>query len=206
MRLRRRRSTFVLASLVLVGLLSFVAIGVASGAGSKLTVAEQPNQTSTYAAAKHATGIAKTDPTLLGLKGSKLVSVMIKYAFAPAASYAGGIKGLKATSPRVTHKSLAKNARAFKRYQRYANAKVKGINRAIKRVAPRTKLGSTFTIAYGGVAARVPANKIASLLGVRGVVAVQRDTLNQPQDDNTSFVGATNVWPTLGGQDNAGSN
>ena len=35
---------------------------------------------------------------------------------------------------------------------------------------------------------------------------MQKDTLNQPQDDNTSFLGATNVWPTLGGQDNAGSN
>ena len=34
----------------------------------------------------------------------------------------------------------------------------------------------------------------------------RRDTLNQPLDDNTSFIGATNVWPTLGGQDNAGSN
>ena len=131
---------------------------------------------------------------------------MIKYAFTPAASYAGGIKTLKATSPRVTHKSLAKNALAVKRYARYANTKVKGINRAIKRAVPRAKLGSAFTIAYGGVAARVPANRIAKLLGVRGVVAVQRDTLNQPQDDNTAFLGATNVWPTLGGQDNAGQN
>ena len=52
----------------------------------------------------------------------------------------------------------------------------------------------------------MPANKIAKLLAVPGVVAVQKDTLNQPLDDNTSFLGATNVWPTLGGQDNAGSN
>ena len=71
---------------------------------------------------------------------------------------------------------------------------------------PSAKLGTAFTIAYGGIAARVPANKIGKLLAVPGVVAVQKDTLNQPQDDNTSFLGATNVWPTLGGQDNAGSN
>jgi subtilisin family serine protease len=196
----------VLASLVLVGLLSFVAIGVASGAGTNLTVAGQPTQTTTYAAAKHATGIAKTDPSLLGLTGSKLVPVMIKYAFTPTASYAGGIKGLKATSPRVTHKSLAKNTLAVNRYQRWANARVKGINRSVKRMVPGAKLGSKFTIAYGGTAARVPANKIARLLAIPGVVAVQKDTLNHPLDDNTSFLGATNVWPTLGGQDNAGSN
>jgi subtilisin family serine protease len=196
----------VLASLVLVGLLSFVAIGVASGAGTNLTVAQQPTQTTTYAAAKHATGIAKTDPSLLGLTGSKLVPVMIKYAFTPTASYAGGIKGLKATSPRVTHKSLAKNTLAVNRYQRWANARVTGINRSVKRMVPGAKLGSKFTIAYGGTAARVPANKIARLLAIPGVVAVQKDTLNHPLDDNTSFLGATNVWPTLGGQDNAGSN
>ena len=52
----------------------------------------------------------------------------------------------------------------------------------------------------------MPANKIGKLLAVPGVLAVQKDTLNQPHDDNTSFLGATNVWPTLGGQDNAGSN
>ena len=196
----------MLASLVLVGLLSFAAIGVASGASTGLTVAQQPTQTTSYAAAKHASGIAKTDPSLLGLSGSKLVPVMIKYAFTPTASYAGGIKGLKATSPRVTHKSLAKNARAVKRYQRWANARVKGINKSVKRAVNRTRLGSAFTTAYGGVAARVPANKISKLLAVPGVVAIQKDTLNQPQDDNTSFIGATNVWPTLGGQDNAGSN
>ena len=205
-RLRRRRGTFVLASLVLVGLLSFVAIGVASGAGTNLTVAQQPTQTTTYAAAKHATGIAKTDPSLLGLRGSKLVPVMIKYAFTPTASYAGGIKGLKATSPRVTHKSLAKNTLAVNRYQRWAKARVKGINTSIKRAVHRTKFGTTFTIVYGGIAARVPANKISRLLAIPGVVAIQKDTLSQPQDDNTSFLGATNVWPTLGGQDNAGSN
>ena len=33
----------------------------------------------------------------------------------------------------------------------------------------------------------------------RRVVAVQKDALNHPLDDNTGFLGATNVWPTLGG-------
>jgi subtilisin family serine protease len=197
----------VLASLVLVGLLSFVAIGVASGAGTNLTAGQQPTLASTYAVSKYANGsVAKTDPTLLGLTGSKLVPVMIKYAFKPTASYAGGLKGLEATSPRVTHKSFVKNALAVTRYERFASAKVRRINLSIKHAVHGTQLGTAFTIAYGGVAARVPANEISKLLAVPGVVAVQKDALNQPQDDNTSFIGATNVWPSLGGQDNAGSN
>ena len=198
----------MLASLVLVGLLSFVAIGVASGASTGLTAAQQqPAQASTYVAAKHANGsVAKTDPSLLGRTDSKLVPVMIKYAFTPTASYAGGVKGLKATSPRVTHKSLRKNMKAFSRYQAFAKTKATRITAGIKRAIPGAKIGQLLTVAYGGIAARVPANKIGKLLSQPGVVAVQKDALNQPLDDNTSFLGATNVWPTLGGSSNAGSN
>jgi hypothetical protein len=194
--------------LVLVGLLSFVAIGVASGASTSLTTAQQqPTEASTYVAAKHASGsVAKTDPSLLGRTDSKLVPVMIKYAFTPTASYVGGVKGLKATSPRVTHKSLRKNATAFARYQAFAKAKAARITAGIKRAVPGAKMGQLLTIAYGGIAARVPANKIGKLLSQPGVLAVQKDALNQPLDDNTSFLGATNVWPTLGGSSHAGSN
>jgi hypothetical protein len=191
----------------MVGLLSFVAIGVASGASTGLTTAQHPTLASTYVAAKHANGsVAKTDPSLLGLTGSKLVPVMIKYAFAPTASYAGGVKGLKATSPRVTHKSLRKNALAFSRYQAFAKVKAARITKGIKRAVPGAKIGQLLTVAYGGIAARVPANRISKLLSQPGVLAVQRDALNQPLDDNTAFLGATNVWPTLGGSGSAGSN
>ena len=207
-RLRRRRSTIALASLVLVGLLSFVAIGVASGASTGLTAAQQqPVQASTFAASKYANGsVAKTDPSLLGRTDSKLVPVMIKYALTPTASYAGGIKGLKATSPRMTHKAFAKNVMAFSRYQRFAEAKVKRITfgSSARCTEPRSAQRSPSPTAALPPACRP--TRSASCFAVPGVVAVQKDTLNQPQDDNTSFIGATSVWPTLGGQDNAGSN
>ena len=131
---------------------------------------------------------------------------MIKYAFTPTASYGGGVKGLQATSPRVTHSTLRKNIKAVSRYQAFANSKAARITAGIKRAVPSAKIGQLLTVAYGGVAARVPANKIAELLSQPGVVAVQRDSLNQPLDDNTSFIGATNVWPALGGSSQAGSN
>jgi hypothetical protein len=192
----------------LVGVLSVAVASVAAGASSKLTrAAKQPQIVSTYAAGKSSAGsIARTDPTLLGRTDSKLVSVMIKYAFMPTASYAGGIKGLKATSPRVTHKTFRKNAKAVSRYQKWAKTKARKISARIKRLVPKAKIGQTLTVAYGGVAARVPANKIGKLLSQSGVVAIQRDALRQPLDDNTSFIGATNVWPTLGGSAHAGSN
>ena len=199
---------YLVAATLSAGLLSFAASGVASGSSQKLVVAGNPlKATSTYGVGKSAAGyVAKTDQSLLGLKSSGLVNVMIKYAFTPTASYRGGIRGLKATSPSKTHKSLRKNARAVKAYQAFANRKVNSINAAIRNAVPAVRIGQRITVAYGGVAARVPANKIEALLGVKGVVAVQKDTLNQPLDDNTSFIGATNVWPSLGGSTHAGNN
>ncbi len=76
----------------------------------------------------------------------------------------------------------------------------------LKNAAPSAQVTQTFQTVYGGVTAQVPANSIGALLRVPGVAAVQRDTLNQPLDDNTSFIGATTVWPTLGGSTLAGSN
>ncbi len=65
---------------------------------------------------------------------------------------------------------------------------------------------SAYTTVYGGVAARVPANKVAAILAVPGVAAVQKDTLEKPlgQDDATDFIGASAVWPSLGGEAHAG--
>ena len=207
-RFRRRRGILSLASLALIGIVGVVVTGVASGSGSGLTVAaQQPTLASTYAVGKAGVGsYAKTDQSLLGLSGSKLVPVMIKYAVTPTASYAGGIERLKATSPRVTHESLRGNAKAFARYQTFAASKITKISAHIKRAIPRAQLGQRFTVAYGGVAARIPANQIGKLLSQPGVVAVQRDSLNQPLDDNTAFIGATGVWPTLGGSAHAGNN
>ena len=71
---------------------------------------------------------------------------------------------------------------------------------------PDAAINQTYTTVYGGVAAKVPANSVADILKVDGVAAVQKDTLNQPQDDNTDFIGAKAVWPSLGGSIKAGSN
>jgi hypothetical protein len=170
-------------------------------------IASSLTPTSTFTGSKSASAYAaKTDRSLLGLTSSKLVNVMIKYDFDASASYTGHIAGLKATSPRVTGKKLGQNRVAVARYNRYTARLSARIGNAIKAAVPGARLGATFRTVYGGVAARVPANTIGKLLTVPGVDAVQKDTLNHPLDDNTGFIGARNVWPTLGGQDKAGKN
>jgi subtilisin family serine protease len=164
-------------------------------------------QGATYTAAKSDSGqLAKTDPSLLGQSSSRPVNVMIKYDFDATASYIGDVAGLAATSPRVTGKSLTANAAAVSAYNAYTGHRAKAIDAAIARAVPNADLGQTYQTAYGGVEAQVPANSINSLLSVPGVVAVQKDSLQQPLDDNTSWIGATNVWPTIGGSKLAASN
>ena len=207
---RRRRALQLCVLPVAIVLLSLVAGGVASGAKPKTAPhlhVTAGKIVSTYVAAKSESGhIARSDPSLIGRKDSTRVNVMIKYDYDASASYTGDVAGLAATSPRVTGKSLAQNAGAVQKYDKYTAGLTQKISSAAVKAAPGLKVGRSFGTVYGGVAASVPANQIGALLKTTGVVAVQKDALNKPLDDNTSFIGATNVWPSLGGAANAGSN
>jgi hypothetical protein len=181
--------------------------GAVSGADPTKFTATPLTPVSSYSGAKSTSGaIAKSDPKLLGRHDATPVNVIIKYDFDASATYAGGLKGLAATSPRATGKSLKANAAAVKAYDAYTAGLTKDITARARKAAPSLKVNQSYGTAYGGVSARVPANQIAALLKVPGVVAVQSDTLNQPLDDNTTFIGATAVWPSLGGSATAGSN
>ena len=201
-----RRIAVVLATLCLiVGQMLFA--GAVSGADPTTFTATPLTPDSTYVGAKSTSGaIAKNDPALLGRHDTAMVNVMIKYDFDAAASYTGRVAGLAATSPRLTGKTLKENAKAVKAYNAYATDLSTKISARAQKAAPGLKIQFTYSGAFGGVSARIPANQIASLLKADGVVAVQQDTLEHPLDDNTSFIGATAVWPTLGGSTTAASN
>jgi hypothetical protein len=149
--------------------------------------------------------LAKTDPALLGLTGTKPISVMVKFDYDAVASYTGGVDGLVATSPLTTGKSLKKNAMAVEAYLRHVASVEKTTKSAISSKVHGASFGDSFQLAYGGVRMTLPQNEIANLLKVDGVAAVQKDTLRQPLDlASPEFVGATQVWPSLGGSKTAG--
>jgi hypothetical protein len=203
------RGVPVLAAAAALVVLLVATTSTASGAGStKLRLATGTiTPGATYYGSKSISGqAARTDKSLLGLHGSRLVPVMIKYDFDATASYTGRIKGLRATSPRVTGKSLRANKVAVARYDRYAQRLTGQISGRIKGAIPNVRFGTAFRNVYGGVAARVPADQISKLLAIRGVSAVQRDSLRQPLDDNTEWIGARKVWRHLGGKVHAGQN
>ena len=192
----------LLAALVLVAIVATAG----SSAGSKFTATPLTPDTTFTGEKTTSGGLAQTDPSLLGQADSTPVHVLIKYDLEPTASYTGGVSGLAPTSPRATGKALKDNPGAVKAYEDYAKNKADKIGRSVQSAVSDAQLGQVYTTAYGGVSATVPANSIDALLQTPGVAAVQRDTLEQPLDDNTSFIGSTAVWPQLGGGDNAGSN
>src|SRR5581483_8867607 len=148
--------------------------------------------------------LAQTDPSLLGRTDSTPINVMIKYDFDPTASYKGGVAGLAPTSPRVTRKKLKENSGPVGAYEAHIRQLAQQISARVQQAGGKVR--KSFLTVYGGVEAQIPANQVSSLLRIEGVAAVQRDTLNQPLDDNTQFIGATKVWPSLGGRRTAGSN
>jgi hypothetical protein len=191
--------------LVLLGILAVSVAGAATGAGGFTATALTPDNT--FSAAKSDSGqLAESDPSLLNRSDATPVAVMIKYDYDATASYKGGVDGLAATSPAVTGKSLDENAGAVAAYNNYAAGKAQEITSAVEQTVPQADVTKTFNTVYGGVEAVVPADQVDNLLSVPGVAAVQKDALNQPLDDNTSFIGATTVWPSLGGSERAGSN
>jgi Subtilase family/PA domain/Fibronectin type-III domain len=201
-----RKLPFIVA---LAALGALIAASSSASSSAKLTAIPLGSDSivSTYTAAKSDSGrIARTSPALLALKSARPVNVMIKYDFDATASYTGGVAGLRATSPRATGVKLALNKAAVKAYGRFTARYVRSVNRAIHARISGVQIRQVYRTAYGGVAAQVPGNSIAKLLKVPGVVAVQKDTLQRRLDDNTTFIGATAVWPSLGGPSNAGSN
>ena len=136
---------------------------------------------STFTGTKSPTSkIAQTDPALLGRSDATPLNVMIKFDYDATASYAGGVAGLEATSPAVTKKKLKDNKKAVDDYERYAKQVSKRVSSAVKAAVPSAAVGEEFVTAFGGVAAQIPANKVADLLRVNGVVTQPRHTVCGP--------------------------
>jgi subtilisin family serine protease len=198
--------------LVVLGLLGTGALGVSAAAGAGgATPADRFTATPIAAknvvdGAKSRTGrIAESDPALLKRTDGAAVNVVVKLDYDSVAAYEGGVAGLAATSPAVTGKPIDQNNSAVNAYEDHVAGEEKAIVANIQKAVPAADVRSSFRVVYGGVSMRLPANQVRKVLSVNGVVAVQRDGLEQPQTDVTpQFLGATNVYPQLGGRARAG--
>ena len=201
--MRRFLGVFVLVAL----LATTAAIPVAAVEPGDLSLAgSQPTRTSVVHGNKSPSGrIAQSDPDLLARNDPTMVGVMVKLDVDAAATYAGGVNGLAPTSPSITGKPIKENGAALAAYGRYVTGRADSVKRAVSAAVPKAVLGRTFTIAFGGFAARIPANQARNLLSIDGVAAVQYDTVERVTTDATpEFIGADLLWPSIGGSQRAG--
>jgi subtilisin family serine protease len=155
---------------------------------------------------KSSTGrIARTDPELLGRTDGTIVNVLVKLDYDSTATYDGGVRNLPATSPTETGKELQENQAAVEAYESYVETVENEIVADIQEAVANESVQNSFKTVYGGVEMSLPANQVDALLKVDGVVAVQKNELEQPVTDRTpEFIGATEAWQALGGPIKAG--
>ncbi len=200
----RRRGALGLGAVVGALALIVATLPAASAApdtatGRRLT-AKPLTPTSRVVGAKSASGqLAKTDKSLLGLKSSQPVNVVVKLDYDSLAGYRGGVKGYAATSPSVTGRKLNTRDASVRRYAGYVASVESSFKRALQARLPDARTGQSLRTVYGGVAVKVAGNRIADLLRVPGAVAVQRDRLEQPLTDSSpAFIGAPTIYNQLG--------
>lgn len=199
-----RRAAVLAASLAL--LVGSLAAPVSAREPSAFTVQPLADTGATIVASRSASGqIAQSDPALLARTDDSPVNVFVKVDVDAAATYAGGIAGLPATSPSVTGKKLKQNKAAVAAYRAYVSRVNEATIERIQAAVPGAEVVGSYDVAYGGVVVRIPASAARTLLAIPEVVAVQEDKLEQALTDTTpTFIGATEAWKSLGGPTKAG--
>ena len=125
---------------------------------------------------------AESDPELVARQDAAPVPVVIKFDYDGIASYRGGIAGAPATSPSATGLPLTRSTAESSAYALHVESREGEIIAGIQDAVPTAAIGQRLRVVYGGVAARIPANRADDLLQVDGVVAVQTDHLRQLPD------------------------
>lgn len=148
-----------------------------------------------------AAGLAAQDSAGKGKASNKLY--IVQMGELPAASYQGGIDGLKATKPEKG-KKLDPNSSHVLGYTGYLDS---GHDRALNAVGGGRKVRD-YHYTFNGFVAEITPDQAKALLSVPGVKAVTKDELRKMDTSSTpTFLGLTapgGLWDQLGGFDSAG--
>jgi minor extracellular serine protease Vpr len=130
---------------------------------------------------------------------------IVTLAEQPAASYTGGIRGLKATKPARGKKlnTSGRNVRAYVAHLAKAHESYRGY---LSGRAPKARIVEEFFYSLNGFAVQLNGAPLQSLSGGPGVQKVSRSWLYRPtMNVSTGLVDADEVWPEAGGRENAGT-
>ena len=138
--------------------------------------------------------------------GRGMTSVLVKLDADALASYAGGLPGLAATSPRVTGaRRLDPDAPSSRAYLDHFRRKQEDFESSCRTFVPGAVVTHSLPLIFGGVAVVLPEDAVEELAKLPGVRQVYPDELLQIDTDaSPRFVGAPAAWSALGGRDSAG--
>jgi hypothetical protein len=197
------RTSIALSAVVLAAFVATPASTVAASGSARFT-ATALVPTSVITAAKSGSGrLAQSDTALVARTDSANVNVMVKLDYDATASYPGNLAGLAATSPSVTGRTLTGATPAEKAYNAYTAERDRTFRADLASKLPAAKAGQSVRQVYGGLAVRLPANQVKSLLHIPGVAAVQADSLEHVDVatvESPVFIGAPTIWNKVGGQ------
>ena len=186
-------------SLVMLAVPASAAPAQAQPAPPRLTATPLTPSSQAQGAKSASSRLARTDRSLLGLRSTAPVHVLVKLDYDSLAAYAGQLKGLPATSPSVTHRGLSLRSDAARRYQGFVQGVEQRFVDALGARVSAARAGARLRTTYGGVAVTLPSNQVAELLKLPGVIAVQRDALAKPLTDSSpAFIGAPTIYNQLG--------
>jgi subtilisin family serine protease len=157
------------------------------------------------AAAGHGAGITVT-PLTPGSSARGLASVVVKLEDDALATYAGGLPGLPATSPRDTGAPLDLTSRASQLYLSHLGVQQEAFAANARKKLSRAEITHRYGVILGGVAMLVPEDEVDQVASLPGVVAVFRDDLlHLATDRSPQFIGLPHAaalasGPTAGGE------
>ncbi len=132
-----RRSAVRTAIAAFALLVATIGLSTASGAATSFTARPVHADGDPIQGSKAlSTQLARTDQSLLGLTGTRMTPVIVKFDYDSVASYAGGVAGLRATSPSVTGRALDRADTRVAAYSRYVATRESQIVGSIQRPDP----------------------------------------------------------------------
>jgi minor extracellular serine protease Vpr len=137
-------------------------------------------------------------------EGREVGYAIVTLADPPAASYTGGIGGLKATKP-AKGKKLNTSSKAVRAYRAHLGQAHAGYRSFLASRAPTAKVVGEYFYALNGFAVELNGATLKSLSNGPGVERVARSWRYRPtMNVSTDLIEADLVWPEAGGRENAG--
>ncbi len=206
MRRSLKRGAVVGAAAILLATLA--TFGDGAVATSKFKLVRTLNVASSATGGKSQSSLlARSDAKLLARTDAAQAPVLVKLDVDSEAAYAGGVPGYAPTSPQASGRKLAANKAAVSRYDGYLASQEAAFAKALARAVPAARITGSLRTVYGGVKVTLPANQAKNVARLKGVVAVQSDSLQKPTaiPEGPQFIGAPAIWSKTGGSENSGA-